>query len=63
MWIGSTLLTVIKSLVVIKVIYVSSLMSIPKEIITELNCLLFKFLWNGTDEVTRFKNGKRVVRR
>ena len=45
--------TVTKSLVVPKVIYVSSLMSIPKDIITELNHLLFKFLWNGTDKVTR----------
>ena len=44
---------VIKSLVVRKVVYVSSLMSIPKEIITELNRLLFKFLWNGTDKVIR----------
>ena len=31
----------------------SSLMSIPKEIIAELNRPLFKFLWNGTDKVTR----------
>ena len=46
-------MTVIKSLVEPKVVYVSSLMSIPKEIITELNHLLFKFLWNGTDKVTR----------
>ena len=46
-------MTVIKSLVVPKFVYVSSLMSIPNEIITELNRLLFKFLWNGTDKVTR----------
>ena len=46
-------MTVIKSLVVPKVVYVTSLMSIPKVIITELNHLLFKFLWNGTDKVTR----------
>ena len=45
--------TVIKSLVVPKIVYISSLMSIPKEIIAELNHLLFKFLWNGTDKVTR----------
>ena len=45
--------TVIKSLVVPKVVYISSLMSIPKDIITELNHLLFKFMWNGTDKVTR----------
>ena len=46
-------MTVIKSLVVPKFVYVSSFMSILNEIITELNRLLFKFLWNGTEEVTR----------
>ena len=45
--------TVTKSLAVPKVVYVSSLMSIPKEIITELNHPFLKFLWNGTDKVTR----------
>ena len=45
--------TVIKSLVVPKFVYVSSLMPTPKEIISELNRLLYKFLWNGTDKVTR----------
>ena len=28
-------------------------MSIPQETIAELNRLLFQFLWNGTDKVTR----------
>ena len=46
-------MTVLESLVVPKVVYVSSLMSIPKEMIAEINSLLFKFLWNGTDKVTR----------
>ena len=41
--------TVTKSLAVTKVVYVSSLMSIPKE----LNHPFLKFLWNGTDKVTR----------
>ena len=45
--------TVTKSLVVPKVVYVSILMSISKGIIAELNRLLFKFLWNGTDKDTR----------
>ena len=45
--------TVIKSLVVPTIVYVSSLMSISKEIIVEINRLLFKFLWNGTDKITR----------
>ena len=30
-----------------------TLMSIPQETIAELNRLLFQFLWNGTDKVTR----------
>ena len=45
-------MTVLQSLVVPKVVYVSSLMSIIKETIAELYRLLFKFLWNGTDKVT-----------
>ena len=45
--------TVINSLVVPKFVCVCSLMPSPKEIISELNRLLYKFLWNGTDRVTR----------
>ena len=46
-------MAVAKCLVIPKVVHVSSLMSIPKEIISELNRLLFKLLWNGTDKLTR----------
>ena len=45
--------TVIKSLIIPKLVYISSLLTTPKGIIQELNLLLFKFLWKGTDKVTR----------
>ena len=44
--------TIIKSLIIPKLVYISSLLPTPKEIIQELNRLLFKFLWKGTDKVT-----------
>ena len=31
--------------------YVSSLLPTPKELVKDLNRLLFKFLWKGTDKV------------
>ena len=31
----------------------SSLLPTPKELVKDLNRLLFKFLWKGTDKVTR----------
>ena len=37
--------TIIKSLIIPKLVYISSLLPTPKEIIQELNRLLFKFLW------------------
>ena len=46
-------MTVIKSLIIPKLVYISSLLPTPKGIIQELNRLLFKFLWKGTDKVTR----------
>ena len=45
--------TIIKSLLLSKLIYISSLLPISKSVIQELNKLIFKFLWNGTDKVTR----------
>ena len=45
--------TIIKSLIIPKLVYISSLLPTPKEIIQELSRLLFKFLWKGTDKVTR----------
>ena len=45
--------TVVKSLLIPKFVYVSSLLPTPKELVKDLNRLLFKFLWKGTDKVTR----------
>ena len=55
--------TVIKSLLIPKFVYVLSLLPTPKELVKELNRLLFQFLWKGKDKVTRasaindFENG------
>ena len=45
-------ITVIKSLINPKFVYIASLLSTPKRIIQELNRLIFKFLWKGADKVT-----------
>ena len=45
--------TVIKSLVIPKFVYTCSLMPVADEFVKELNRLIHKFLWNGTDKVTR----------
>ena len=45
--------TVIKSLVIPKFVYTCSLMPVADEFVKELNRLIYKFLWNGTDKVTR----------
>ena len=45
--------TIIKSFLIPKFVYVCSLLPTPNELVKQLNQLLFKFLWNGTDKVTR----------
>ena len=45
--------TIIRSLIIPKFVYISSILPVPKEIIKELNQMIFKFLWKGTDKVTR----------
>ncbi|KAL9954593.1 hypothetical protein ACROYT_G042155 [Oculina patagonica] len=45
--------TIIKSFLIPKFVYVCSVLPTPKELVKELNQLLFKFLWNGADKVTR----------
>ena len=45
-------MTLIKSLLIPKFVYVSSLLPSPKEFVSQLNQLLFQFLWNGPDKVT-----------
>ena len=44
---------IIKTLLLPKVVYVSSLMPTPKHIIDELTHLVYNFLWKGKDKVTR----------
>ena len=46
-------ITVIKSLIIPKFVYIASLLSTPKRVIQELNRLIFKFLWKGVDKVAR----------
>ena len=45
--------TLIKSLLIPKIVYISSLLPTPEYVIKELNQLLYKFLWKGKDKVTR----------
>ena len=44
--------TVIKSLVIPKFVDICSLMPVAIEFVKELNQLVYKFLWNGTDKTT-----------
>ena len=46
-------MTIIKSFLIPNFVYVCSVLPTPKEIVNKLNQLLFKFLWNGVDKVTR----------
>ena len=46
-------MTIIKSLLLSKLIHISSLLAISKTVIQEVTQLIFKFLWKGTDKVTR----------
>ena len=43
----------IKSFLIPKYIYICSILPTPKELLKELNKILFKFLWKGVDKVTR----------
>ena len=45
--------TIIKSFLIPKFVYACSVLPTPRELIKELNKLLFKFLWKGTDKVKR----------
>ena len=47
------MVTIIKSLLLLRVVYISSLLPTPKNIIKELNHLVYNFLWKGKDKVTR----------
>ena len=45
--------TLIKSLLIPKIVYTSSLLPTPEHIVKDLKHILFKFLWKGKDKVTR----------
>ena len=45
--------TIIKSFLIPKFVYAFSILPTPKDVVNELNQLLFKFLWKGVDKVTR----------
>ena len=45
--------TIIKALVIPKMVYLFSLIPTPEVVVTELNRIIYKFLWKGTDKVTR----------
>jgi len=45
--------TIIKSFLIPKYIYICSILPAPRELLKKLNKILFKFLWKGVDEVTR----------
>ena len=45
--------TIIKSFLMPNFVYVCSVLPTPKKLIQELNKVLFKFLWKGTDKVKR----------
>ena len=44
---------IIKSILLPKMIYPSSVLNTPPEVIKEFHSLVFHFLWNGKDKVTR----------
>lgn len=46
-------MTLVKSLIIPKFVYILSLLPAPKKIVQELNQILLKFLWKGTGKVTR----------
>ena len=45
--------TIVKSLILPIMTYIFSVLSTPKQIITELNTLMFSFIWKGKDKVKR----------
>ena len=45
--------TIIKALVIPKMVYLFSLIPTPEVVVTELNRIIYKFLWKGNDKVTR----------
>ena len=45
--------TIVKSFLIPKLLYVSSIIETPPEIIKQLEKMIYTFLWKGPDKVTR----------
>ena len=48
--------TIIKSLLIPKLVFISSVLSPPSKIIKQVNSMIFSFLWNGRDKVMRLSS-------
>ena len=48
-----TQVTIIKSLLLPKMLYVFSVLTTPGEFIKQLNTIIYNFLWKGTDKIAR----------
>ena len=46
-------MTIIKSFLIPKLLYVSTILETPQEITKQMERMLYKFLWKGPDKVTR----------
>ena len=46
-------IAIIRSFLIPKFVFICSMLPKPKEVVKQLNQMIFKFLWNGTDKVTR----------
>ena len=45
--------TIVKTFLMPKLLYISSIIQTPMEIIKRMERIIFKFLWRGPDKVTR----------
>ena len=55
-WRGLSLfgkVTIIKSFLVSKTVYVFSVLPTPQDFIKQLNTFIYNFLWNGPDKIAR----------
>ena len=48
--------TIIKSLLIPKLVFISLVLSPPSKIIKQVNSMIFSFLWNGRDKVMRLSS-------
>ena len=55
------IVTISKSFLISKFIYICLLLPTPKEIVNKLNQLFFKFLWKGTDKETYEKDNAIMI--